>query len=171
MCVTDSAEPSRVRRVGPGAPSTMATVVKGTASAVRYTIDVRGNRDGVSTSHHTLFKISGTTVMFTSGSPPIISDGDQIVVAGKQRGRMLVALAYVNRTTMIRGDSGMWQSLLGAAFALSGGATALTLALPPFNIEPRFMLLAAGLIFSVMGLFLLYRWVTIRRAVNLLKGG
>jgi hypothetical protein len=47
----------------------MATeVVKGIASAVRYTIDVRGDRDGVSTRHHTIFKVGDMTVMFTSGS-------------------------------------------------------------------------------------------------------
>jgi len=85
-----------------------AEVVKGTASAVRYTIDVSGGRDSVSTKHHTFFKVSETTVMFTSGSPPIIGNGDQLLVAGRWRGKVLVAEAYVNRTAMIRGNSGLW---------------------------------------------------------------
>lgn len=159
----------------------MATeVVKGTASAVRYTIDVRGDRDGVSTKHHTIFKVGDTTVMFTSGSPPIISDGDQLVVAGQRRGpRMLVCHAYVNRTAMIRGDCGLWYSLIGAALMIPIGAGAIVVsllglvipALPRMDLIPQLMLLVAGLCFFIPGLFLLYRWMLIRRAVKLLKGG
>jgi hypothetical protein len=158
----------------------MATeVVKGAASAVRSTIDVRGDRDGVSTRHHTIFKVGETTVMFTSGSPPIISDGDQIVVAGRRRGRMLVCEAYVNRTAMIRGDSGQWQCLIGAAIGLPVGAAGIGLALlghvvpslPRWDLPLTLMVLAAGLVMFGTGLLLLYRWVLIRRAVKLLKGG
>lgn len=147
----------------------MTKVVKGTATAVRYTIDVRGGGDSVLTSHHAIFKIGDTTVVFTSGSPPIIGDGDQLVVAGRKRGKMLVAEAYVNRTAMCQGNSGLWKNLFGAAFMLSVGAFGLALALPPFNLEPRFMLVGGGLLFTVMGLLLLYRWATIRRAVKLVK--
>ena len=158
----------------------MATeVVKGSASAVRSTIDVRGDRDGVSTRHHTIFKVGDTTVMFTSGSPPVISDGDQLLVAGRRRGRVLVAEAYVNRTLMIRGNSGLWQSLIGAAIGLPIGAAGIGLALlghivpflPRWDLPVLLMVLAAGLTFFVTGLLLLYRWVLIRRAVKLLKGG
>lgn len=152
----------------------MATVVKGTASAVRYTIDVSGNRDGVSTKHHTIFKVGETTVMFTSGSPPVIGDGDQLIVAGTLRGRMLVAEAYINRTAMIRGNSGLWYSLISAAFLLPVGVAALAWALlepalpflPRLELAPRLMLLAAGLASFVPGLYLLYRWLLIRSAVK-----
>jgi hypothetical protein len=150
----------------------MATeLVRGTATSVRYAIDVRGGRDGVSTSHHAIFKVGETTVVFTSGSPPIIGDGDHIVVAGRRRGKVLLAEAYVNRTAMIRGNSGLWQNLLGAAFTLSAGALGLALVLPPFNVEPELMLLGAGLVFIGMGLLLLYRGVVILRAVRLVKEG
>lgn len=146
-------------------------VVRGTATSVRYTIDVRGGRDGVSTSHHAIFKVGETTVLFTSGSPPIIGDGDQIVVAGRRRGKVLLAEAYVNRTAMIRGNSGLWQNLLGAAFTLSAGGVGLALVLPPFNLEPELMVMGAGLVFIGMGLLLLYRGVVILRAVRLVKEG
>lgn len=159
----------------------MATeVVKGTASAVRHTIDVRGDRDGVSTRHHTIFKVGETTVMFSSGSPPIISDGDLLVVAGRRRGpRMLVCEAYVNRTAMIRGNSGLWQNLLGAAVGLPLGAAGIGLALlgqvvpslPRWDLPLLLMILAAGLTLFGLGLLTLYRWVLIRRAVKLLKAG
>ncbi len=145
-------------------------VVKGVASAVRFTIDVRGNRDGVSTKHHTIFKVGDTTVMFTSGSPPIIGDGDQLIVAGRKRGKMLVAEAYVNRTAMIRGNSGLWQNLIGAALALPMGAIGISIALLGLDVlQQRLFVLAVGLFFTVMGLVLLYRWATIRRAVKLVR--
>jgi hypothetical protein len=154
-------------------------VVKGTASAVRHTVDVHGDRDGVSTRHHMIFKVGETTVMFTSGSPPIISDGDQLVVAGRRRGRMLVCEAYVNRTAMIRGDSGLWYSLISAAFMIPLGAAAIAVSLlgpfipslPRQDLAPQLMILGAGLCLFVPGLFLLYRWVLIRRAVKMVKGG
>jgi len=158
----------------------MATeVVKGAATAVRHTIDVRGDRDGVSTRHHTIFKVGDTTVMFTSGSPPVIGDGDQLVVAGRRRGRMLVAEAYINRTLMVRGDSGRWQNLIGAALGLPAGAAGIGLALlgyvvpslPRWDLPLLLMILAAGLTFFCLGLLTLYRWVLIRRAVKLLQGG
>jgi hypothetical protein len=157
----------------------MATeVVKGAASAVRSTIDVRGDRDGVSTRHHTIFKVGDTTVMFTSGSPPVISDGDQLLVAGRRRGRVLVAEAYINRTLMVRGDSGLWQNLIGAAVGLPLGAAGIGLALlghvipslPRWDLPVLLMVLAAGLAMFGTGLLLFYRWVLIRRAVKLLKG-
>lgn len=72
--------------------SLMATeVLRGTAVGVRHTVHVRGDREGITTSHHTLFKLGEMTVIFTSGSPPIISEGDQLVVAGRLRGRVLLA--------------------------------------------------------------------------------
>lgn len=152
-------------------------VVQGTASAVRYTIDVSGDRDGVSTKHHTIFKIGETTVMFTSGSPPIIGDGDRLIVAGRLRGRVLVAEAYVNRTAMIRGNSGLWYSLISAAFLLPVGVAALAWVLlepalpflPRLDLTLRLMVFATGLVSFIPGLFLLYRWAIIRQAVKLLK--
>lgn len=156
----------------------MATVVKGTASSVRYTINVSGNRDGVSTKHHTIFKVGNTTVMFTSGSPPVIGDGDQLIVAGKLRGRVLVAEAYVNRTVMIRGDSGLWYSFIGAAIFLPVGVTALVVSLlgplipplPHLDMVEQLMILAIGLTSFGSGLYLLYRWLLIRSAVKMVKG-
>jgi hypothetical protein len=48
-------------------------VLRGTATGLRNTVDVSGTRDSVTTRHHALFKIGGTTVMFASGSPPLIN--------------------------------------------------------------------------------------------------
>lgn len=157
----------------------MATeLIKGTASAVRHTIHVSGDRDGVSTKHHTIFKIGDTTVMFTSGSPPIIGDGDRLVVAGRLRGRVLICDAYLNRTALIRGDSGLWHNFAAAAFCIAVGAVVVGESwfgwfFPPLRPGdlPNLVFLGVGLCFFVIGLFLLYRWARIRRAVKLVKGG
>src|SRR5689334_10872557 len=89
-------------------------VVRGTANGLRTAVDVSGNRDGVSTLHHALFKIGGVTVTFASGSPPPISEGDRLVVAGRMKGRLLMADAYLNVTVGVRGDAGMLYSLVCA---------------------------------------------------------
>lgn len=83
-------------------------VIKGTATSVRYTVNVTGNKDGISTRHQAIFKVGVTTVMFDSASPAIICEGDRLTVAGRLRGRMLLAEAYQNDTAGVRGDSGMW---------------------------------------------------------------
>lgn len=100
-------------------------VVKGTAASVRYTVHVSGDRDGVSTRHHAIFKVGATTVMFDSGSPPVISEGDKLVVAGRMKGRILLADAYLNSSASVRGDSGLWVNFAGMLLFFIFGAAGL----------------------------------------------
>jgi hypothetical protein len=156
-------------------------VLRGTATGVRYTIDVRGgeNNSGVSTWHHTIFKIDGMTVMFTSGTPAMIGEGDKLVVAGRLKGRLLKAEAYVNQTAQVKGDAGMWASFAGMIFCLLLGMTALCVVLlRPFvfwlpRLDQLWIVLAVtfGGIFCSLGLYCLYRWLNIREAVALVRGG
>jgi hypothetical protein len=70
-------------------------LISGIAAGVRYTVHVSGDKDGVSTSHHTIFKVGDITVLFTSAAPALISDGDRLVLAGQRKGaRMLLAGGY-----------------------------------------------------------------------------
>ena len=152
-------------------------VLKGTATGVRYTVHVSGDKEGVSTRHHAIFKLGQMTVVFDAGSPPLISEGDRIVVAGRVRGRVLLADAYLNQTASVRGDSGRRYYLAGMLFNLLLGGCGLALGLfwplivgGEMDWGPRGMLVAAGAVFSAFGLVSLYRWLHIRRAVKLLKG-
>lgn len=153
-------------------------VIKGTAAGVRYTVHVSGDKEGVSTRHHAIFKLGQMTVVFDAGSPPVISEGDRLVVAGRLRGRVLLADAYLNQTASVRGDSGRLTNLAAALFALPLGAVGLALGLfwpllvgGEMDWGPRGMVVAAGAVFVAIGSLSLYRWLRIRRAVRLLKGG
>ena len=155
-------------------------VLKGTAAGVRYTVHVSGDKEGVSTRHHAHFKLGQMTVIFTSGSPPIISEGDQLVVAGRLKGRVLLADAYVNRTALVRGDAGLWNYLLGTLLCFVMGAAGLGRAvLWPLifggaEVDDKWlwvMLVAGGAVFTAFGFYSLYKWLRIRSAVKLVRGG
>jgi hypothetical protein len=152
-------------------------VIKGMATGVRYTVHVSGDKEGVSTRHHAIFKLGQTTVVFNSGSPPVISEGDRLVVAGRLRGRVLLADAFLNQTASVRQDAGRLANLAATLFALPLGAVGLALGLfwplivgGEMDWAPRGMVVAAGAVFMAIGFLSLYRWLRIRRAVKLLKG-
>jgi hypothetical protein len=154
-------------------------VLRGTATAVRYTIDVRGgdNNSGVSTSHHTIFKIGGTTVIFISGSPAVIGEGDRLVVAGSMKGKLLIAQAYVKHTAQVKGNAGVWSYfvamifcfLLGTAGLIIGVLGTFTPGVPIFERDLRLIAVAIGVVFCCFGLYCLYQWQYIRDAVKLVE--
>lgn len=153
-------------------------LLKGTAVGVRYTVHVSGDRDGVSTRHHTLFKIGATTVIYASDSPPVIGEGDRLVVAGRMKGKVLTAEAYLNQTAGVRGNSGLRTNLAGAIFGLLMCATALVLILlgllpddPDTRVILRVIVGVFSLFFGCFGFYCLYRWLRIRDAVRVVRGG
>lgn len=154
-------------------------VIKGTATGVRESIHVSGDKSGVSTRHHTFFKIGATTVIFVSGGPPIIGEGDRLAVAGRRKGRQtLVADAYVNQTAGVIGNAGMWGNVVAMLITLVMGPAFMLYALYGFapggdGVEQffRVFLGAVGLIFCGAGFYSMYRWLRIRDAVKVLRGG
>jgi len=154
-------------------------VIKGTATSVRYTVNVTGNKDGISTRHHTIFKVGATTVMFASASPAVISEGDRLTVAGRVCGRVLLAEAYRNDTVGVRGDSGMWANFVGMVCSFLAGSIGLGWALlevlipelPRLDESLWWLVSLAGAFLTVLGFYCLYKWLRIRSAVGLVKGG
>jgi hypothetical protein len=152
-------------------------VIRGTAAGVRYTVHVSGDRDGVSTRHHTLFKIGGMTVVFASDSPPVIGEGDRLVVAGRMKSQgVMVAEAYLNQTARVRGNSGLRGNLAGTVFGLVMCVAALVLILSgllPDDPETKVILMVVVALFGLFcggfGLYCLYRWRRIRDAVMLVR--
>jgi hypothetical protein len=152
-------------------------VITGRAAGVRYTVHVSGDRDGVSTRHHTLFKIGATTVVYASDSPPVIGEGDRLVVAGRRKGQgMLQAEAYLNQTAGVTGNSGLRSNLAGAIFGLVMCVTALVLillGLLPNDPETKGILRVIvgvfGLFCGSFGVYCLYRWQRIRDAARLVR--
>jgi hypothetical protein len=155
-------------------------VLKGTAAGVRYTVHVSGDKDGVSTRHHAIFKLGATTVMFSSGAPAVIGEGDRLVVAGRMKGKsVMLADAYRNNSASVRGDSGMWSNFVAMLICFSFGAAGLGwLLLEPFVPwlprldEMLFWFVAIGGAFlTLWGCYCLYKWLRIRVAVRLVMGG
>lgn len=132
----------------------------------------------MSTRHHAIFKLGATTVMFDAGAPPVIGEGDRLVVAGRMKGRVLLADAYLNQTAGIRGDSGLWVSFAAMLFCLLLGAAGLSWPLlgrlfpgyAVFDAMIAWYLAAFGALFAALGLYHLYKWRRIRGAVRLLTG-
>lgn len=145
-------------------------VLRGTAAGVRYTVHVSGNKDGVSTRHHAIFKLGATTVMFSCGASPVIGEGDQLVVARRMRGRVLLAEAFRNDTASIRGDSGLWTNFVGMLCGIPLGAATLgwwllepfVPWLPRLDEPVSWMVAACGVVFTFMGCYCLSKWLRIR---------
>jgi hypothetical protein len=154
-------------------------VIKGTAVSVRYTVHVTGNKDGVSTRHHAIFKVGGMTVLFSSSAPAVINEGDKLVIAGRMKGRVLLAEAYRNHTASVRGDSGLWLNFVGMLFAFFFGAVGLgwlllepvLLWLPRLDETMSWFVAAFSALFIIWGCYCLYKWLRIREAVRLVMGG
>lgn len=85
----------------------------------------------------------------------------------------------MNRTALVGGNSGLWNYLLGTILCFVLGATGLGWALvwpfvfggPDVDKWLWVMLVAGGAIFTAFGFYSMYRWLRIRSAVKLVKGG
>jgi hypothetical protein len=126
-----------------------------------------------------MFKLGVTTIIFDASAPPVINEGDRLVVAGRMKGRVLLADAYLNQTACIRGDSGMWVSFAGMLFFFLLGAAGLSWPLlgllfpdiPAFDQTLGWYLTVFGAFLAAFGLYHLYKWRRIRSAVKQLSGG
>jgi hypothetical protein len=153
---------------------------RGTVTKFHSSISVSGgeNNSGVTTRHHTSFTLDGLTVMFVSAAPPVINDGDQLIVAGRQQGRVIKAYAYRNLSMHVTGSEGAWKSLgeaLGCLF-LACVSFWLSFFLFPISNPQDTSDIIVGIIAGVAGVVLisasLYyfsRWLKVREAVKRLE--
>ncbi|MDT4896699.1 MAG: hypothetical protein QOH25_1776 [Acidobacteriota bacterium] len=153
---------------------------RGRVSSTRHTLSVSGGYSdtNVLTRHHAIFSLyDGTTVMFSAGGPAVIRDGDHLTVAGRQKGRVMKALAYRNETAGVKGDAGKWASLGIGFFALLFGVMTLVIGLleppsminQPLSFGEKLIALVLGLSFCSVALYYFYRWLSISGAVKLLE--
>lgn len=142
--------------------------IRGVASKVRNTIDVSGGgKDGhVTTTHICIFQLDGRTVKAKSSEPPIINDGDNVIVAGSSSGGVFNAFAYRNITSQADGNEGyILMFLFGVIFPVASVMIFGTFSDPFFGIFPKII----GSVFILAGLYMLFRGVRILQAVKLLK--
>lgn len=153
---------------------------RGIVSSIRHTLSVSGGYSdtNVLTKHHAIFSLDdGTTVMFSAGGPAVVRDGDQVTVAGRQKGRVMKALAYRNETAGVKGDAGKWASLGIGLFALLFGVVALVIGLfeprslinQPLTFGEKLIALVLGASFCSVALYYFYRWFSISSAVKLIE--
>lgn len=156
-------------------------VRRGTVTKFRSSITVSGgeNNSGVSSRHHTSFVLDGLTVIFVSAAPPVINEGDQLIVAGTQQGQMLKAYAYHNLSMHVVGNEGTWKRLREAVgffllMCLCFGLSYLFLLGQGANRDTSDLLV--GLVAMAVGLgctgatcYYFYRWLKVREAVKLLQ--
>lgn len=156
-------------------------VRRGTVTKFRSSITVSGgeNNSGVSTKHHTSFVLDGFTVIFVSAAPPVINDGDQLIVAGTQEGQVLKAYAYHNLSMHVVGNEGTWKRFmeglgffllmclffgLSYLFLLGRGANRDTT-----DLIVGLVAIAVGLVCTVATVYYFYHWLKVREAVKLLQ--
>lgn len=114
--------------------------------------------------------------MFSSGGPAVIRDGDQVIVAGRQQGKLIRAEAYWNLTAHVRGDSGRWARLFSAVLGLLFGLVTIVAGIFasdymlgfPADLTSILIASALGLFFGGLGVYNAYKWLRIHRAVKAL---
>lgn len=93
---------------------------QGQAQKVRFCTHTTGT-ESVSTHHIAVFELDGVAVQMTAGRPLVLEDGDQVVVAGKNKGGVLMGYACNNLSRKIVDRSGWTASLIvGLVFSIVG---------------------------------------------------
>jgi hypothetical protein len=159
----------------------MSTVHRGTVTKLNSSINISGgeNNSGITTRYHTTFLLDGVTVLFTSGAAPVINEGDQLMVAGSQQGRVLKAYAYRNLSMHVIGNEGTWKRLGEALVCLMLAGISLWLFYSFLFVPNKYHSTADTVIGIIAGaasvaliggsLYYLYRWSKVSRAVKMLK--
>ena len=95
-----------------------------------------------------------------------IADGDQIIVAGYQKGESFQVLAYSNQTQQVSSNENWIMLGLGALFFFAVAIGLLNSELvAQGELIPKLFLLG----FSAIGIYMGYRALLIREAVKLLS--
>jgi len=70
--------------------------ISGVVANIRHGIEVRGGRDRSQTIHTAVATVDGNPVEIRATTPIHISDGETVVIAGKEKDGRTVSLAYRN---------------------------------------------------------------------------
>ena len=98
-------------------------IKKGKVTNIRSSVEVSGGNYGifVNTAQVTLFSIDDYPVMMVNKRPPVIQEGNDVIVSGESKNGQLKAYAYHNLTTSSKGDKGYKRRFIGTLlFVLIG---------------------------------------------------
>lgn len=130
-------------------------VIQGTVDNVRFSTDVKGTSQSISTRQVTVLEIKGVPVELKLSDSIVICNGDAVVMAGKLENGMFKAQAYANKTNGVSGGQDASLSyLLGSLFMFVGIVTAA---------------LIAGFVFMGIGIALLYMGNKHKKAIKLVE--
>ena len=93
---------------------------KGIVTNIRSSVDVSGGHYGifVNTAQVTLFSIDDYPVMMVNKQPPVIQEGNVVIVSGDIDNGRLTAYAYKNITTSSEGNKGYIKRFIAGSFLL-----------------------------------------------------
>ncbi|TWI62242.1 hypothetical protein IP91_04351 [Pseudoduganella lurida] len=90
----------------------------GTVTELRRGKTVSYNpKTGTSTVHAAVFRLDGRLVKIVSTDPVVIAEGHEMLVAGRQRGKVFAAQAHRNLSTRVEGHEG-WATRLCVTIAV-----------------------------------------------------
>jgi hypothetical protein len=78
-------------------------VIRGTVANIRHTTEVSGNDKSVSTSQVAVFDLGGQAVEIKLMESIVLSNGDNVIVAGDTKRGLFRGLAYRNETRRVDG--------------------------------------------------------------------
>lgn len=78
-------------------------ILQGTVNKVRFSTEVTGTDNSISTSQIAVFELDGKQVELKLPDSIIINNGDRVVVAGELKKGLFKALAYKNITNGVSG--------------------------------------------------------------------
>src|SRR6188768_4007554 len=78
-------------------------VIRGAVANIRHSTEVSGNDKSVSTSQVAVFDLDGQAVEIKLMESIVLSNGDQVIVAGDTKRGLFRGLAYRNQTRRVDG--------------------------------------------------------------------
>lgn len=156
-------------------------VLRGRVSHLRHTTGVHtstsmvAGSDGttVSVTYIAIFELDGQAVKYTAAEPPILKEGDTVVVAGLVKRGLFEAVAYRNLTTHVAGSAEYRHFLAGGVGLLllpfvAAGALLFILTPRERSYAMQWLMLA-GVVIMATGVLLLREWSKVHRAVKSLE--
>lgn len=130
-------------------------IIHGTVENVRFSSEVKGASQSISTRQITVLEIKGMPVELKLSDSIVICNGDAVVMAGKVENGLFRASAYANKSNGVSGGQDSTLSyLLGSLFMFVGIVTAV---------------LIAGFFFMGIGVALLYQGNKHKKAIRLVE--
>lgn len=141
-------------------------VMQGIANKISNVMHVSGEKNSITTAYITTFEIAGRPYRMKTSTPPIIGDGDEVMVAGSMSGNGLFYVhAYRNVSKKVLGSRATGVDALKALAIFVAGC------IPPMAIPGHGGLFAFVLTiaFWCVAAYILYTFVNSVKALQLLK--